>query len=114
MANLNRVVVSGNLTRDAQLRTTTGGTSILSFTVAVNERRKDGTEEASFLDCVMFNSERIATYLTKGRKVGISGRLRQSRWEQDGQKRSRVEIIADSVEFFDSGKPALADEDIPF
>ena len=120
MANLNRVVISGNLTRDAQLKVTTGGTSVLTFTLAVNERRKDGSTDAYFFDCVMFGSDKIAHFLTKGRKVGISGRLRQNRWEQDGQKRSRVEIIADLVEFFDSGKqqqtsqPDLYDEDIPF
>lgn len=129
MANLNKCIISGNLTRDAELRTTTGGTSVLTFTVAVTERAKDNSETVSFLDCVMFKRDGLKPYLTKGRKIGVTGRLRQSRWEREGQHRSKVEIIADAVEFFDSGVaqqrdhqaeplPAqtveLYDQDIPF
>lgn len=124
MANLNRVVISGNLVRDAQLRTTTNGTAVTSFTIAVNEKRRDGSKDVSYIDCVMF-SDSLTQYLAKGRKVGATGRLRQSRWESDGQKRSRVEVIVDGVEFFDNGSREasstetgstveLYDEDIPF
>ena len=111
------------------LRTTTGGTSVLTFTVALNEKAKDGSKTTSYLDCVMFGGEALKPYLTRGRKVGVAGRLRQSRWESEGKHRSKVEIIADTVEFFDSGvaqqrdhqtEPLSAqtvelyDQDIPF
>lgn len=104
--SINRVVISGNLTRDPELRSTAGGMSVLSMGVAVNDRRKDPQtgewrDFPNFIDCVMFGSraESISKYLAKGSKVMIEGKLRWSSWEKDGQKRSKVEVIIDDLEF---------------
>lgn len=132
-SNINSVVVSGHLTRDPELRSTAGGTAVMGFGIAVNERVKDRSGEwadrASFFDVTMFGSRAVGLtrYLAKGMKVTLSGRLKQSRWESDGHKRSKVEIVADDVELppkpgqapqndvphMDSGSAAY-DEDIPF
>lgn len=104
--SINKVLVSGNLARDAELRATTGGTAVLSFTVAVNDRRKSaqtGEREdvANFVDCVAFGSraEGLAPRLRKGTKVSLEGKLRYSSWEKDGQKRSKLEVVMDELEF---------------
>lgn len=104
--SINRVVISGNLTRDPELRATQAGTSVLSFGVAVNDRRRNAqTGEwenfPNFVDCTMFGSraEAISPYLNKGAKVAIEGKLRYSSWERDGQKRSKLEVIVDEIEF---------------
>lgn len=108
---INRVMITGNLTRDAELRTTAGGMAVLSFGVAVNDRRKSASGEwedyTNFVDCTMFGkrAESLARYLSKGAKVAIEGKLRWSQWERDGQKRSKLEVIADDVEFM-GGKAA--------
>lgn len=104
--SINSVCVSGNLTRDPELRQTPSGTSVLSFSVAVNDRRKDAStgewrDFPNFIDAVVFGnrSEPLARILRKGSKISLHGKLRQSQWEtQDGQKRSKVEIVADEVE----------------
>ncbi len=104
--SINRVVISGNLTRDPEVRTTASGTSILSMGVAVNDRRKNNQtgeweDYANFIDCTMFGTRaaNVAQYLTKGTKVTIEGKLRWSQWERDGQKRSKIEVIVDDLEF---------------
>lgn len=104
--SINHVAISGNLTRDSELRTTQGGTAILGFGVAVNERHKNAAtgeweDYPNFIDCTMFGTraEKLAQYLVKGCKVAIDGRLRYSAWEKDGQKRSKVEVIVDEIEF---------------
>lgn len=103
--SLNSVAISGNLTRDPELRQTPGGTQVLSFGVAVNERRKNASGEwedaPNFVDCTMFGTraEKLSGYLHKGTKVAVSGRLRYSSWEHDGQKRSKLEVVADNLEF---------------
>jgi single-strand DNA-binding protein len=110
MANINRVTITGNLTRDPELRSTGGGMSVCKLGVAVNHRRKDNQsgqwiEEPNFFDVTVFGSqgENCATYLSKGRPVAIDGRLAWSSWEaQDGSKRSKVEIIANVVQFLGS------------
>jgi len=138
--SINRVIISGNLTRDPELRSTATGMPVLSFGVAVNDRRKNNQtgeweDYPNFLDCTMFGTraESLSRYLTKGTKVSIEGKLRWSQWERDGQKRSKVEIIVDELEFMSSrnnaegsfNAPASAapmidasspiyDEDIPF
>lgn len=104
MADLNRVVLIGRLTRDAELKYTNTGVPLCRFSVANNYRRKVGdewTEEASFFDAVLMGrrAEAISKYMTKGSQVGIEGELRQNRWEQDGQQRSRVEIFVTNVQF---------------
>lgn len=108
--SINRVMISGNLTRDAELRTTPSGTSILSFGVAVNDRRRNQNGEwedyANFIDCTMFGrrAEALAQYLTKGVKVAIEGRLHYSSWEDrnSGQRRSKVDVTVDELEFMSS------------
>ena len=107
--SINRVTLSGNLTRDGELRTTGSGMAVLSFGMAVNERRRnpqtgDWDDYANFIDCVMFGSraEGLANYLTKGTKVAIEGKLRWSQWERDGQKRSKIEVVVDEIEFMSS------------
>lgn len=103
--SINRVVITGNLTRDAELRTTSSGTSVLSMGVAVNDRRRNAQGEwedyANFVDCTMFGTraEKLSQYLKKGLKVAIEGRLRWSQWERDGQKRSKLEVLVDDLEF---------------
>lgn len=135
--SINRVNISGNLTRDPELRATSGGTSVLDFGVAVNERRKnpqsgEWEDRANFVDCCMFGkrAEAVAKFLTKGMKVAIEGKLRYSSWEKDGKKRSKLSVIVDEIEFLSrkEGQPAkqatqpaeqepefdLYDESIPF
>ena len=93
--SINRVIISGNLTRDPELRSTAGGTSVLGFGVAVNDRRKnqqtgEWEDYPNFIDCTMFGAraDALNKYLSKGTKVTIEGKLRWSQWERDGQKRS--------------------------
>jgi single-strand DNA-binding protein len=104
--NINRVVLTGNLTRDPELRTTPGGLSICKLGIAVNTRRKNSNtgaweEKPNFFRVTVFGSqgENCAQYLKKGRPVAIDGRLEWSTWENDGQKRESIDIIADSVQF---------------
>ena len=104
--SINHVTLSGNLTRDSELRTTQGGTNILSFGIAVNDRRKnqqtgEWEDVPNYFDCTLFGAraEKLSQYLTKGTKVAVSGRLHYSSWEKDGQKRSKVDVIVDDLEF---------------
>lgn len=104
--SINRVNISGNLTRDPELRQTQGGMSILRFGVAVNDRRKnqqtnEWEDYPNFIDCTLFGkrAESLDGYLSKGAKVAIEGKLRWSQWETDGQKRSKIEVIVDEIEF---------------
>ena len=108
--SINRVTISGNLTRDPDLRTTATGNPVLGFGVAVNDRHKNSTtgeweDCPNFIDCTMFGTraEKIAGYLSKGSKVAIEGKLHWSQWERDGQKRSKIEVIIDEIEFMSRG-----------
>ena len=110
--SINRVIISGNLTRDPELRSTAGGTSVLGFGVAVNDRRKnqqtgEWEDYPNFVDCTMFGTraEKLAGMLTKGTKVCILGKLRYMSWEKDGQKHSKVDIIANEVEMMQNRRP---------
>ncbi len=103
---INRVVISGNLTRDAELRTTQSGLSILSMGVAVNERHKNSAtgeweDRPNYVDCALFGSrgEKLQPYLRKGCKVAVEGRLRYSSWESGGERRSKLDVIVDEIEF---------------
>jgi single-strand DNA-binding protein len=107
--NINRVVMTGNLTRDPELRSTSGGTPVCSLRIACNTRRKDGSgnwvDKPNYFDVTVWGAqgENCAQYLQKGRPVAIDGRLEWREWEnQDGQKRQSVDIIADSVQFLGS------------
>ena len=109
-ANINRVVLLGNLTRDPELRHTPSGTAVCSLRLAVNTRRKDGatgewTEKPNYFDITVWGNqgESCAQYLAKGRPVAVDGRLEWREWDaQDGTKRQAVEVIADSVQFLGS------------
>ena len=103
--SINRVNISGNLTRDPELRATAGGTQVLSFGVAVNDRRRNAQtgeweDYPNFVDCTMFGNraEAVSRFLAKGMKVAIEGKLRYSSWERDGQKRSKLEVIVDELD----------------
>ena len=107
--SINRVIISGNLTRDPELRRTQSGMAIMSFGVAVNDRRRnqqtgEWEDYANFVDCTMFGNraESLSNNLSKGTKVAIEGKLRWSQWERDGQKRSKLEVIVDELEFMSS------------
>lgn len=105
--SINRVNITGNLTRDPELRNTAGGLPVLGFGVAVNDRRKnqqtgEWEDYPNFVDCTMFGTraESIQQFLHKGSKVAIEGKLRWSQWEsKDGQKRSKLEVVVDEIEF---------------
>lgn len=107
--SINRVSISGNLTRDPELRQTAGnGTQVLNLGVAVNDRRRNNQtgqweDYPNFIDCVLFGNRagNLAQYLHKGSKVAIAGKLRYSSWEKDGQRRSKVEVVIDDIEFMD-------------
>lgn len=107
--SINRVLISGNLTRAPELRSTASGLAVLGFGVAVNDRRKnpqtgEWEDYPNFIDCTMFGAraESLSRYLSKGMKVAIEGKLRWSQWERDGQKRSKIEVIVDDLEFMSS------------
>ena len=104
--SINSVTISGNLTRNAESRTTNSGMTILSFGVAVNDRRKNQSGEwedhANFVDCVMFGrrAESLAQYLVKGCKVFVQGKLNYSSWEDrnGGGKRSKLEVVVNDID----------------
>ena len=102
---MNRVMLTGNLTRDPEIRCTQSGMTVMNFGLAVNDRRKNQAGEwedyANFVDCAMFGkrADAVANYLAKGKKVGIDGKLRYSTWERDGQKRSKLEVVVEDLEF---------------
>lgn len=107
----NRVILTGRLTRDPEMRYTGGGTAIVEFSIASNSRRQgeggQATEETSFFDIIVFGkiAETCKKYLTKGRAVLVEGRLRQRRWESDdGQKHRKIEVIANMVQFLGSAQ----------
>ena len=104
--SINRVNISGNLTRDPELRATSTGTQVLTFGVAVNDRRRnpqtgEWEDVPNVVDCVVFGNraDPLSRFLSKGSKVAIEGKLRWRQWEKDGQKRSKLEVIVDEVEF---------------
>lgn len=108
--SINKVMLTGNLTRDPEISSTAGGTSVISFGIAVNERRKNNQtgeweDHPNFIDCVMFGSraKSVSKFIAKGSKVAIEGKLHWSQWERDGQKRSKIEVIVDQLEFMSKG-----------
>lgn len=132
---MNKCFISGNLTRDPELRSTQGGSQVLTFGVAVNDRKRnpqtgEWEDVPNFLDCVVFGNraESLSKLMSKGMRVAIEGKLRWSQWDSNGQKRSKVEIIADEVVLMSSSKrdssqqpvqpqqsmKQVYDDDIPF
>lgn len=136
MASINVVCVSGNLTRDPELRASAGGTAVLSIPLAVNDRRKnpqsgEWEDHPNYVDVVAFGrrAESLGGLLSKGSKVSVQGKLRYSSWETaDGQRRSKLEVVADEVVLMSVAgqaggrrprpqadqQPELYDDDIPF
>lgn len=106
--SLNQVTLMGNLTRDPELRQTPTGQNVTSFSLALNRAYKDASGEwqevTDYIDIVCWSTlaERVAQYLSKGRRCLVQGRLQSRSWEQDGQKRSKVEVLANDVTFLDS------------
>lgn len=107
--SINQVILMGNLTRDPELRTTPSGQSVCAFGIAVNRswQGNDGNQQEAtdFFDITAWGKlgELISQYMSKGRRILVQGRLSYRQWEQDGQKRSKVEVIANDVTFMDSG-----------
>lgn len=131
--SINRVNLTGNLTRDPELRSTVSGTQVLSFGIAVNDRRRnqqtgEWEDYPNFVDCTLFGkrAETVSRFISKGSKVAIEGKLRYSSWERDGQRRSKLDVIVDDIEFLSSSNQqqqpqqpqtqggVVYDEDIPF
>jgi len=103
MSDVNRVIISGRLTRDAEVKNLSSGTTVVEFGFASNRKFKD-KEDTTFLDCTMFGDRaaNLAQYLTKGKKLILEGRLRYESWETDGQKRSRVGVVVEEVSFMEA------------
>jgi len=106
--SLNQVFLMGNLTRDPELRQTPTGQSVTSFSLALNRSYKDSSgewqEATDYIDIVCWGplAERVSQYLSKGRRCLVQGRMQSRSWEQEGQKRSKVEVLASDVTFLDS------------
>ena len=110
-SNINRVIITGNLTADPELRSLPSGTSVCKLRVACNTRRKDGAsgewvDKPNYFDVTVWGAqgENCARYLAKGRGVAIDGRLEWREWEGENGKRSAIDIIADSVQFLGGGQ----------
>ena len=130
MASFNKVMLMGNLTRDPELRYTSNGSAVASFGIAVNRKFKQGDEwkeDVCFVDITVWGKqgENCAEYLSKGRPAFIEGRLQYSTWESDGQKKNKLEVVANTVQFLGSRgdsqanppetKTQVTDEDdVPF
>ena len=105
MASFNRVILAGNLTRDIELRETSGGASVADVGLAVNDRRKQGddwVDETSFIDLTLWGrtAENAAEYLSKGSPVLLEGRLKQDSWENEsGEKRTKIKVVVDRLQF---------------
>lgn len=106
----NKVILMGNLTRDPELRTTPTGQNVASFSLAVNRAWRNASgeqqEAVDYIDCNAWGKagEIIAQYMQKGRSILVSGRLQQRSWEQDGQKRSKVEVVVEDFNFVGGGE----------
>lgn len=135
MANYNKIILVGNLTRDPELRYTAGGTAVASFGIASNRRYRQGDEtkeEVLFIDVVVFGkqAENVSEYLQKGRPVLVDGRLSYRKWEtENGQTRSKHEVVANTIQFLGTTAnkrgggeapsnqeepPTITEDEIPF
>lgn len=109
--SINRCELSGNCTRDSELKTTTGGTPVLTFGLAFNRRKRDAStgdwvDVPNFIDCVVYGkrAEALHARLLKGTKVFVAGELCYSQWERDGHTRSKIELIVIDLDFASGGK----------
>jgi single-strand DNA-binding protein len=116
MSDLNQVIMIGRLTRDAELKYTSGGVAACKFSIAVNRKKKNGdqwVDEANFFDVVLWGrqGEALNQYLAKGKQIGVDGELRQERWQDrdSGQNRSRVEIVASKIQLLGGGNNSGGD-----
>jgi len=103
MGDVNHVVLIGRLTRDAELKYTSSGFPVSSFSIAINRRRKNGEQwedEVHYFDVTLFGktAESLKPYLLKGKQIAVDGELRQDRWEKDGQSRSKTYVSANNVQ----------------
>lgn len=135
--SINKVLATGNLTHEPELKATQNQTQFLTFGVAVNDRRKNPQTDQwenvpNFIDCVVFGAkaESLSKYLRKGMKVAIEGKLHYSSWERDGRRNSKLEVYVDNLEFMSAKQSTIGqqpnipttqqqaaeyeDEDIPF
>ncbi len=116
--SVNQVILMGNLTRDPELRQTPNGQNVCGFSIALNRSYRDSNgewqEATDYVDIVAWGplGERVSQYLSKGRRILVQGRLQSRSWEQEGQKRSKVEVLANDVTFLD-GRGESAGEDTP-
>ena len=109
MTDINKVFLVGRIVRDADLRFTNAGTPVAKFSIAVNKSRKNGDkweDEVNYLDIVLWGkvAESLSKYLLKGKQIAVEGELRQNRWEQEGQHRSKVEIRASNIQLLGGEK----------
>ena len=129
MASFNKVMLMGNLTRDPELRFIANGSAVASFGLAVNRKFKQGDEwkdDVCFVDITVWGKqgENCAEYLSKGRPAFVEGYLKFSTWESEGQKRNKLEVVANTVQFLGSrndsstdlpaGQAPSSDDDVPF
>lgn len=107
--SINQVILMGRLTRDPELRTTPNGKSVANFGLAVDKYGQDSG--ADFFEIVVWEklAELVNQYLTKGRRCLVQGRLTQRQWEQEGQKRSRIEVVANDITFLDSAQSGTSE-----
>lgn len=116
MASFNKVILLGNLTRDPESRTTPKGTSVCSFSLAMNRRYKtesgEDRDETTFIDCESYGkqAELISKYMTKGRPLMVDGRLKLDTWEKNGEKRSRIKVVVENFQFMGSRDDANSTE----
>jgi single-strand DNA-binding protein len=118
MMSFNRVTLLGHLTRTPEIRYTPSGTAVASFGLAVNRRFRQGNdtkEDVCYVDVTAFGAqaEAIGEYLTKGAAALIDGRLRWHQWEKDGQRQSKLDVVADRVQFLARREDRAAADDVP-
>lgn len=118
--SLNQVTLMGNLTRDPELRQTPNGQNVTSFSLALNRSYKDQSgdwqEATDYVDVVAWGplADRVSQYLNRGSRCLVQGRLQSRSWEQEGQKRSKVEVLANDVTFLDSRGSNNSSEDVVY
>ena len=123
--SINKVMVSGNLGSDPEMRQTSGGMAVMTLRVAVSDYKRNkqtgqAEEYTNWIDCTMMGerAQKVAGYLSKGSKVCIAGKLRYSQWERDGQKRSKIGVLIDDIEFMSRNQqqyaqPAMQPQPMP-